>query len=421
MTSPSGYETNLARPSDGNDGNCSHLADLDYRDELAQSPVVELYSGLDNAPSQEEFDHHQEALSVKAGDMSEEEFARELPRLKEAAARKFSKSQRVTKNTRGSERSVKRQRTSKGHSSRVRGSRRSAAASSGGGDSGDGDSDGPTPLTKAQSLAITFQRGFEPDYRQQWAWMGDCSEVVGDDPHELSLRDLRLLGKTALHLWRYLERLRGWTVRWICEPLHEVAKKLGLAYGTARDALARLRACGAVETQRATMLWHPTADIVGGTWTTLIKYRVWGTWTLSKGILRVILPASFRRWREGRKTQGRQPKTAKLSPEHKLKVSDHLPGTENSSETAGHESSSYAPKVSASQLTTFATSVLTSKNTPPSADPLEIEAEKRILRVGNGNRRSLGSAPPCCGCGHSLADLRLLANTCQGCRAGGTR
>lgn len=153
----------------------------------------------------------------------------------------------------------------------------------------------------------------------RWAWHGNqpSPKVGGSELHFLEPADLRLLGRSALSLYCRLERIRGWTADTFCVDLGKLADELGLRYRTAQRALARLKACGAVQVHTATRLWHPceTRPEEAPKWTRLNTYRVFGSWDLRNGTLRVALPepewlawkATQKGWGGRREGAGRPP------------------------------------------------------------------------------------------------------------------
>lgn len=108
----------------------------------------------------------------------------------------------------------------------------------------------------------------------------------------LSPEQEKILGKSAVVLYRSLREKRGRrsvTTGFIAS-LDGLAFDAGLAYGTARRALARLRQCGAVRTQRVYQLTGRQAEN---------RYFVYGKILRSQ----IYLPSLS--WFDGRKKQGR--------------------------------------------------------------------------------------------------------------------
>lgn len=101
---------------------------------------------------------------------------------------------------------------------------------------------------KAQGLPAPRPHRRGDRQRRRWVWRSrpkrDSADPDGPEA-KLAGRHLRLLGRTSLHLWRYLIEDRERSERtWTLKRLAERAK---IPYRTAKRALSRLREMGIVE------------------------------------------------------------------------------------------------------------------------------------------------------------------------------
>ena len=127
----------------------------------------------------------------------------------------------------------------------------------------------------------------------RWTWYKGkpVDKVCGADLHTLTQREVRLLGAASVSVYRLLERRRGQAASWLDINVGDVADELDMGYRTAGRALARLDDCGALVRS-----WGNVRTGVHLT-RTRVTVRVWGTYDVRGGILRLLLPrAPFLTW-----------------------------------------------------------------------------------------------------------------------------
>ncbi len=139
-------------------------------------------------------------------------------------------------------------------------------------------------------LNSKLARNVERDNR--WAWLDGTPdpETCGESLHALTNREIRMLGKSTVKLYKHLERMRGWEAQWFKTELKTVALSIGMSYATAKRALKKLRDVGAVQTQFSHTFWRLMAD---GSTSGMIRstsWRIWGSWETRKGITKILLP-----------------------------------------------------------------------------------------------------------------------------------
>lgn len=140
-----------------------------------------------------------------------------------------------------------------------------------------------------------------------WKRGAPDDRVVGRELHELTTRDMRLLGKSTLAVYRVLERERGYAVQFTESTLQQLAYKAQVSKRTVSLAIKKLHACGALRSVRVHRL-NGTGD--RQRWITQTTYRVWGYFDMRRGVLRMWLPSlHFVPWAAGRALQGRPRKS----------------------------------------------------------------------------------------------------------------
>lgn len=155
-----------------------------------------------------------------------------------------------------------------------------------------------------------------------WWWPNEPPDpkLCGNELHQLSSREMHLLGESALALWYVMLKLRGASSNTLDEdwypysktPKHTVkmlAHKIGLTFETAKRALRRLRECGAVTTKKVSA-YSRTRFHAGNApcnWHAGVLFSVWGAFAMNKDhSLVVLLPREkFLNWACGRMPWGR--------------------------------------------------------------------------------------------------------------------
>jgi len=199
----------------------------------------------------------------------------------------------------------------------------------------------------------------------RWHWPANVPDpgVCGSDLTRLSPVDYRKLGRSALLLWRYLERERGYNAGLIYFNLTKVAEKLGLNYRTAKWAISRLEDCGMIEkfADRTFNAKYKRARY-GSLWWSKLTVRVWGAWDERFGDL--VPRQRWEDWSKTARAQGR-PKKENIAPG----ASSPHPNSPQNGDPVDQASTTYGENISPTPRVYIPTTTVLSTyyvSTPPS-------------------------------------------------------
>jgi hypothetical protein len=142
---------------------------------------------------------------------------------------------------------------------------------------------------------------------------GTMGGALGDE-------DLRVLGKPAVALWRYLLGVRGYAARWRPVAMADACEATRLPARTAKRALARLRDCGLARTElRRDRVPADTKTGKPSRWVATLNVLVFGAVDMIKGQEVMWAPDSTLSWCDvqpgwgGHRWDGREVKLAPSS------------------------------------------------------------------------------------------------------------